>query len=388
MKKYLALSLLAASSLCLAQTNVTLYGVADTSYTKMSGSDWHLGSNHSSRVGFKGFEDLGGNLKAHFRIEKRFDLADGTNGNTGNYTYRGSPVNSSKDYTGAAYIGLSGNFGTVYLGRVEDFSREKIMALDPFVEDSVATFLYTAQYSSRQDNAIRFDSPRFGGLQVGLMYMLGKNSKANGDIPYGRKEGDSTHHKIDNDGMALGLHYENYGWTATANIERQPDSRKSFLWNAAIAYQAGPARISLIYEKTHNNGYIGGNFQSNLIDAVGTPKLDAGNAIKSTQAHWLLGLVYDTGPGNLLASIQYAKQDHVKHVDGTPVLKKLNGTATTDNADVLRYSVGYDYRLSKRTSAYVIVAYSDFDNNMAGRLFHGVERDDMWGFQIGMTHRF
>lgn len=386
---FFILSLVTSASF--AQSNVSIYGVADISYAKMSGSDWQMNSNHSSRLGFKGYEDLGGGNKVHFRVEKRFDLENGTNGSTGTANYRGQGTSSSNEFTGVSYIGFSGDWGVLYLGRVDDYVRDTVSLLDPFEEDSIGSFLYTPQIEWRRNNALRYDSPRLNGFQAGLMYMLGKNTKSGGDLAHGSVPDSPSKHRISNDGIALGINYENYGLTGIANFERAPDSDRSFTWNLGLGYKMGPARISLLYEKTHNKGYGNGTYQWVLIDQVGTPSNSAEEyaaAVKSSQDSWMLALTYDTGPGDFITSLQYTQLDKVKHLDGSPVLKTLNKTATTDKADILKYAMAYNYHLSKRTDIYVIAAYMDFDNNMAGRLLFGTERDNMLGFQIGLNHRF
>ena len=73
-KSLLALAVLAASGAAMAQSSVTLYGVADTGVTYTSGKEdvyglTLLGGNTNSRLGFRGVEDLGGGLKALFNLQ-------------------------------------------------------------------------------------------------------------------------------------------------------------------------------------------------------------------------------------------------------------------------------------------------------------------------------
>ncbi|NIC39453.1 porin, partial [Aquabacterium sp. A08] len=67
----------------------------------------------TSRLGFRGTEDLGGGLKAIFQIETTLDPdAPGTNSQTG-----AARATTLGDRT--AIVGLSGGFGTVKLGRTD-----------------------------------------------------------------------------------------------------------------------------------------------------------------------------------------------------------------------------------------------------------------------------
>jgi predicted porin len=73
------------------------HGGADGSVTKLA-----TGVRSGSRIGFKGTEDLGNNLKANFLLENGLDLDTGA--------YRQGALFGRK-----AYVGLSGGFGAVNL---------------------------------------------------------------------------------------------------------------------------------------------------------------------------------------------------------------------------------------------------------------------------------
>ena len=73
-KSLIALAVLAASGAAMAQSSVTLFGIIDTNVgyvdnTNAAGdSKYGIGTsgNATSRLGFRGVEDLGGGLKAGF----------------------------------------------------------------------------------------------------------------------------------------------------------------------------------------------------------------------------------------------------------------------------------------------------------------------------------
>ena len=107
MNKQIALGLLAAvaASGAFAQSSVTVYGRLNVTVESVkNGDDDRVNEvrNNSSRIGFKGTEDLGGGLKAGFQIEHGFDPTTGTAAAT--FWGRQAEVN------------LSGGFGTVRLG--------------------------------------------------------------------------------------------------------------------------------------------------------------------------------------------------------------------------------------------------------------------------------
>jgi predicted porin len=107
MKKQFALGLIAAvcATGAFAQSSVTVYGRLNvTVESSKYGDASRVGevNDNSSRIGFKGTEDLGGGLKASFVLEHGFDATTGQAKST--FWGRQSEVN------------LSGGFGTVRLG--------------------------------------------------------------------------------------------------------------------------------------------------------------------------------------------------------------------------------------------------------------------------------
>ena len=83
-KSLLALAVLGAfAGVASAQSSVTLFGIVDVNakYVKNDGSSRRVSLStdgiNSSRLGFRGVEDLGGGLKASFVLESGFDSSDG-----------------------------------------------------------------------------------------------------------------------------------------------------------------------------------------------------------------------------------------------------------------------------------------------------------------------
>ncbi len=106
-KSLIALAAVAASGAAFAQSSVTVYGVVDTSIAVVKGQDTVSGMLNSgaatSRLGFRGVEDLGNGLKANFVLEGQVDPDDGT---AGGFNFRRQST-----------VGLAGSFGEVRLGR-------------------------------------------------------------------------------------------------------------------------------------------------------------------------------------------------------------------------------------------------------------------------------
>ncbi|MCZ2407807.1 MAG: porin [Burkholderiales bacterium] len=107
-KSLIALAALAASGVAMAQSSVTLYGVADLSLAKSNGVSAQMSgngvlNNGNSRLGVRGVEDLGGGLKASFNFEQGINAENGeTDANT---------------FQRNAWMALQGNFGRFQFGR-------------------------------------------------------------------------------------------------------------------------------------------------------------------------------------------------------------------------------------------------------------------------------
>jgi predicted porin len=169
-KTLIALAVLAASGAAMAQSSVTLYGRVDTGIgsekTLAGGSQTKMvdGGLTTSRLGFRGTEDLGGGLSALFQLEQRLDLSSG--------------ALQAPSFKAASLVGLSGGFGTVKLGRMTTvFDDARAVSYSSNVFDSAFTPASNGvykdaggDYASRFNNQIRYDSPSFGGFYGGASY--------------------------------------------------------------------------------------------------------------------------------------------------------------------------------------------------------------------------
>lgn len=336
-----------------AQTNVTIYGTVDTGFIKESGSDVRMDENNANVIGFRGTEELGSGLRATFQLERQFQLPDGTNKDTYSLDDSISRALGNRrqtiDWTGAANVGLEGNWGAFRLGRVNEMSVEYYTDIDPFLQGSTGSALakYSLLRSEQLSNTIRYDSPLFSGVRFGLTYTLGADDH---DRPVSRD--------IFNDGFGVSLRYENGPLFLTGNFSRQADSDRSYVWNLGGAWDFDPVRLSLGYQKSHLKDLSVLN-----LDDIDSPL---------TQKTWLLGLQYKVGAGTVNASYNRAT------VDGT-----VHGNAN-------KYALGYTYDLSKRTSLYAVVSYLDSDNGYVASLNNdmGTDNTSITGVQFGMTHNF
>lgn len=380
-KTLIALAVLGASAgVTYAQSNVTIYGVVDTGLIKESDADVRMGGNEDSRLGFRGVEDLGSGMKATFQLEQRLNLNDGTKGSNRLNAQdllgaAAKAANSSNpdlgslleapEWQGAANVGLQSDvWGAVRLGRVNNLAVETYRMLDPFNQNGVGSGLYTLLDSEANSDTIRYDSPNWQGFGFGASYTLGGDTQSNDILDeYG------------NDGFAVNLKYDNGPILLLANYDRLADSSDSYKWDLGGAYKFGGSwgslRVSAGYE-----------------DA--TLKIsDFGFNDDIEQKNWLVGLQYKTGVHTVNASYNRGKVEW----NDVNVDSKVN-----------KYSLGYTYDLSKRTSLYANVSYLDADDGIGAAVYsngelstrlgyaglneNGSESDSITSVQVGITHRF
>lgn len=177
MKLRISASSLAGTLLCLcgsaaAQSSVAVYGVVDAGLTWESerhraGSSTSLvsGGNSASRLGFRGSEELGQGWKALFVLESGFSLDDGALGQGGLLWGRKS------------FVGLSGPYGTLTLGRQDSPLYDYAAPMDPLSGALAFTRIFTQASKYRRDNnTIKYASPTLGGFKGQLAYSFGETA--------------------------------------------------------------------------------------------------------------------------------------------------------------------------------------------------------------------
>ena len=176
---FAALMALAAAA-ANAQSSVTVYGIVDMGVVKGNGGTaanpgalgtseaWTMQERSSSRLGFRGNEDLGGGLSAQFQIEHRFRPDTGA-------------VTNPTFWHGRSYVQLSSTtLGKVYLGREYSPAYWPQNYTDPAGWDGVGQLgnLQSAGFAStagiRLNNSVGYRSPSFGGVTVDAAVSAGE----------------------------------------------------------------------------------------------------------------------------------------------------------------------------------------------------------------------
>ena len=195
-KSLVALAVLAAAGAASAQSSVTLFGIVDAgiSYTdaktnlatggssKQSQYGMTNSGYNSSRLGFRGTEDLGGGLAAGFWLEAPLGNDSGS-------------ISNSNFFNRRSTVSLSGGFGEIRLGRDYTPTFWNDTTFDPFGTNGVGTNVINAAKgganilgtsgvsdiaSTRASNSVGyFLPPNLGGFYGQVMYSFDENISNN-----------------------------------------------------------------------------------------------------------------------------------------------------------------------------------------------------------------
>lgn len=361
----LALAGLAGLSPCQAQSQVTVYGVLDLAVAQrqLAGQDAtknvDSGLMETSHIGFRGSEDLGGGTKANF------DLSSFIRPDTGEPT-RGAPGEGF--WSKAAWVGLSGDWGQVRLGRLSTTSFVTMMRFSPFGPAAGLNPIFLQTYigsaaqplttaagatDSGWNNTLAYTSPNLGGFTLNLQAAPSEGGTG------GRRLGASLAYGAPSQPLAVTLAYDqtrNATLAFPLALPALPGSVPPFTgtdfstWQLGASWDFGDAKVF--------GQWIDGHIEGTR---PGPPPQDKTIDLRS----WQLGTSVPWGAGAVLASVARTQRDLNFDVNGT-----RQASRTT-------FSVAYDYNFSKRTDAYV-AAMSDrvstLDSGTTGA--------------VGVRHRF
>lgn len=338
-KTLLALAVLSLAGTASAQSNVTLFGVVDTNLRQIDNNGTkvrQLGTDGltSSRLGFRGTEDLGGGLKAGFWLESALNADDGTINSSGKFWHR------------RATVSLEGAFGEVRLGRDYAPTYTAISDFDAFGDTGVGKFSNlqskltgTVNTNSRLDNEVQYILPKnLGGAYGTLAVAAGEGTVGNKYVG-GRV------------GYNAGALHVGFGY-GTTDANATEDKYKVATLGAA--YNFGPVRVLASVSQ----------FKFLSIDE---------NLV-------LVGATAPVGPG--LVRVSYGRAD----------LSGGTAAATRDADDASLIALGYVHNLSKRTALYG--TYSQISNKGAQRFSVGSTTPslpagaDSKGIEFGLRHAF
>jgi len=397
-KSLLALAVLGAfAGVAQAQTSVTIYGSIDggvryvnhanattgvvpagasaTGGKKFSVSS--TGTYNSNRLGFKGVEDLGGGMNAHFTLENGFNIGTGTMDSTV----------ANQLFNRTAAVGIGGGWGSIDIGRQYSIAFKTVTAIDPFNSKYTGIDPLTSIAAGNQataTNPVGFGSARFNNdIQYTGVFgpVTARAEYALGEVTGATSTGSSS---------ALGAMYANGPLTfGGAYTTRKTNG---------VAPAAAPAAAALSSITTFTTGGF-------------------------TNKQWTLGGAYTFGPARIAAGYMDEKQDlatalgvatgseyRAKNawVGGsyaiTPAFelsagyfntKLSNTTAGAIDGKRQLFMFGATYALSKRTNFYAEIDTSKYSDSALG-LYAGTAAatattsaiDRVNGASVGINHVF
>ena len=325
--KLIALAVAAAAAApAFAQSNVTISGVADVYYGRISNDGYgkinavNSGGLSGSRIAFNGAEDMGNGLKAIFQLEQGVDMTD----------------NGGWNGTRQSYVGLAGSFGAVVGGRLQTpgyyiskfdalagaaISPQAILANGKMLGNGAVGVASTIAPSSnaRLNSAVAYLSPNFGGFSA-VVAASTSNYRSEQAIPDAGVGSDAE----DEGAYALGLNYA-IGPVAVGFVHHN------------IKNYAGVAD----YDAKEN--MLGASFNAGFLTVLGSYQDAKLNTFEKNKLYQI-GVVVPVGAGNIHAA--YGKLD-----------------MDDDNYDAKSFTVAYTHGLSKRTTAYVGYNVTDNETN-------------------------
>jgi len=336
-------NILTIAMLCLgvaapAQSSVQINGLVDVyagSLKRVGDAQRKAVLNSSgmttSWFGFSGSEDLGAGLKANFMLNAFFQPDSGTPGRFVNDTF------FSRD----AFVGLSGGFGEVKLGRFKSpnflpsvFANPlgDSFTFSPLIVHKNVPLLNSSQWQATTPadtgwaNQIGYTTPNVNGFQANLQYQFGEQPGESG------KNNVGLNFFYTRDALRLTGYWERDQIRNPAPNEWLGTSKKD--WMLAGSYDFKVLKSYVSYG------------QSEADNAPGKAKT------------LQLGAAVPLGAGKLLAS--WAKTElNARDVDRTT------------------FTIGYDHDLSKRTDVYAMLMNDKMTRQTSGT-----------SFGVGIRHRF
>lgn len=387
-KLLLALALSAAfTGATQAQSSVSIYGIMDGAYTQAENSSKTTaggavtdtksrntvngdGALSTSRLGFRGIEDLGGGKSAQFVLE--YDLINIGNGGNGTDTglAQSSNTNARTEGFGArqSWIGITDkNLGALRLGRQESPMHGTFINGLAGQGNNIAGSIFSGGSSNANvisagirpydiyvDQAITYLAPTISGFSTQVQYSQNAYSANQSTSSSGFQQAGASirYTGIKNLSVALGFQQDNAVVANTSNAKRVVNT-------LSANYNFGPVTAFGIYS-THKN--------TNL----------ATGAITRDQKATELGL---------RAPVNKAVEVWASTFIGTKTESTNSATlaaTTTGNADLKGYQVGTQYNFSNRTTAYAIYGTQE----VTGKAAATNTQISSTGYALGLRHMF
>ena len=445
-------SLLAAAALSAvagaAQADVSLYGIIDMGIANLTSgatanpsmpagvptqiyvtnnggkSVTTLAPNGMSQsvLGFKGSEDINGDLKAGFILEAGLNpntgaITDGISGlTTGNFktSTGGDSSRAGQLFNQRSVLYLSSKqYGTLSFGRQYSSSLDQIIKYDPL--GGSYAFSLVGFYGSyggggwtedaRLDNSIKYEG-KFGPVRVGAIYQFGGVAGSNtansaGQFALGTDIGNfSTDAFVSfkNDGM--GTYPNTSNPTATNSMLAVVSDNKAFGINAKYTMNkltiSGGAEHILYYAPSDPGLAMAGAlpigaYQIGQYGAVNTTAYNVENKVTNLL---FFGGKYQVTPAlDLIGAVYNARNSD--YTGSNPVSGCASGVGNQTRCAgfIQSYGLVLDYHLSKRTDVYAGISDQNTTGGVTGFYNLGANgthpsADQNTTTMFGIRHRF
>ena len=325
--------------------SLTTYGIVDMGFVAESGGTVvksqekiTSGAQSGTRLGFKGTEDLGSNMKALFVLETGIAADQGGFGYNTDFT-------KNLAFARQGFVGLQNDAGTFTLGRqYTPFFLTLNAVADPFASGLAGNAQNLIPHTGiRMNNAVKYVSPIFSGVSAELAYGFGESTA--GVDRAGRNVGGSIGYS--DRALNIRLAYHRANDPAAATSERRDSSTM-----LAANYNFEVAKVFAAYSDNDQRTVTNGS-------------------AKGKSRDFLIGVSVPYGNHTFIASY----------------INKNNRSAS--NWDAHQIGLGYTYALSKRTNLYA--AWANIDNKHDATYTVGNNSETGSGdtaFNLGIRHTF
>jgi predicted porin len=394
-KSLIALAALAATGAAFAQSSVTLFGVVDLAYENVKTNAGRISgispsANSSSRLGFRGVEDLGGGMSASFWLEAALAPNSGIGSSGTTTTNQSSNITAGGlTFNRRSTVSLSGPFGELRVGRDYTPTFWNYTIFDPFGTNSVGSTInaYTGGANTfvRASNSIGYFLPgNLGGFFGQAMYAFG-NRASNETQTAGTSLDPAAPYaspvNTKNNGRYWGLRL-GYGQGPLNTAVSY--GRTTYAAGTASSSLGGFAANLTVPFGNYTDMSVGGSYTFGSIKAMAQysrQKYDDAGAPGNTETikGWGLGVDWGVGAGDVLASYSRVSDGDTK---------------------ASKWALGYVHNLSKRTAVYAYYARvtnsggaamtaASFSSGAIGAVSGAGNIDgSSSGFDIGLRHAF
>jgi predicted porin len=377
-----------------AQSSVSVYGIMDGAYTASEVNSTNTagtkttyqqrntvngdGALSTSRLGFRGVEDLGGGMKANFNLE--YDLVNigtGGQGNTNAAAETSAGTSSTANGFGArlSFIGIEGGFGQFRIGRQESNIHATIASNLAGGANNVLGSLYSSgdagstmttlgpavrPHSVYVNQALTFISPNFAGATITVQTSKNAYSASSSTPSAGASQSGAS---IAYTGVKMlrldaGMIVEN---VVEANLRNVKRTTKAIGGN----YDFGIAQVFALHTQ---NKFENLNTNETLSD---TKLTEVGVKAPVTKVIGVWGNYFTGNRNNSLGT-------------STTMAQATGNIAALAAADIKGFQLGTTYAFSKRTTAYGIYGTQQLDGKNAAS---GAKLDGTM-YAVGLRHTF